>query len=187
MRAELLERLPAYYREQPGLIPDLLAAIADTVETWSAVLAPGGEAPRSRAEAVDVLRGLSIAEAGARRRRSPLAARELGDWLEIATGRRPELWPGLRLEPEGSGARRLLRVSAAAAERRLALVWRGKPPEPSGGGRWRDVQADLSDRLPVGLELQFASLPAPEHAGPPLGPWPPRVEGTLLEGGLLEP
>ncbi len=162
--ADIVSRLPAFHRETQGRIVAVLRASSESIRIF------GRELPE----------GATPALPGITRRRVGGTQRELRELLARRTGARPALWPGVRLEPVGESrdadGREKLRVRLEDRRPALVIAWDAESGPGTGGG----PGLDFGDRFhPVGLTVQYVELS-------PLPPRPPRVEGLLLAGKLLE-
>jgi hypothetical protein len=166
-----LDRLPAFYREQPGPVADLLEAVLASVHDFRRRLEEraGGQ----------LLPGLARPEPG------PAApavsgafgtAGELRRWLERAGRVAPRLWPAVRLDELGVSGVGGLRVCLAAPRRHLVVAWPGADAASALPGI-RALENLPADRRPVGLGVQFAVV-SPAPVDPP-------VAGSVLQGSLL--
>jgi hypothetical protein len=126
-RARLLERLPAFHRESPGLLAPLASVAEEMLDGLHRFLR-GEEARLGR----DPLRwralfagGAGVLAAGPLRGRGTAAA--VAGWLEARLGQAPRIWPGIEARPHRAGGIDFHRARHPAA----ILAWEKEAlPEP---------------------------------------------------------
>lgn len=189
---DLLQRLPAFYRENPGAFSGILDAVSETLNCFATGFSEqenrweyqsGGQYKQDRSKIMAFLdprlatSDCHISESG------NFTCTHFKKWLKTRIGVDPVLWSNLRLssqkEPEGvSGS--FLRVQLDKVNRYLAIVWRQETDQTARGEILRSLRILPTEFFSVGLNVQFAEINSflPEN---------PYVDGMLLQGELLDP
>ena len=200
--SELLDRLPAFYRERPGALDALLEAVATSVRTFRAELdhterrlgAHGAQysVPTWVEGLFDGARGRAVRPERSQR----LLPRtiDVRRWIARVTGAEPRVWTGVKLErvAVGTGAAHL--IVRTAAERSIAartvsegsprvacvVAWSCDRSDPWSSDELRRRLATIPPELrPIGVELQCARF----YGDIPSNPY---VHGLCLQGELLQ-
>jgi hypothetical protein len=162
----LAERLPAFYRENPGLLAPALAAAEAFLESLR--LTVSGEADRwARAAILDPSIGLApFGDGGGRRRSEGVAGgthEDVERWLARRHRAPPAVWSGLEVVPHGVGGVEIRKSRARSA----VIAWGDdEPPDLEGSGGAVDLPRDL---LPVGVRVHAVILAHLPEGRPRLG------------------
>ena len=192
---DLLQRLPAFYRENPGAFCGILDAVSETLNRFATGFSEqksrwesysGGqdkEVQQDRSKMMAYLHpGLAasdchVSESG------NFTCTHFKNWLKSRIGVDAVLWSNLRLssqkEPEGvSGS--FLKVQLDKVHRYLVIVWRQETGQTPRREILRSLRVLPNEFFSVGLNVQFAEMKSflPDN---------PYVDGMLLQGELLDP
>ena len=178
------DKLPAYYREDPGHLLDIVELVeardrelrgelasrqaAFEGEVLAREVEPGGTASRNG------LSGLLEAESCFSSSGRFGCHASFREWLGRRVASSPHLWPGLALEDIGGSS---LRVRLSEGSRTLAVVWSAETGMQLS--RIPSLDLNVARDLPLGLHVQFAVIDSPL-------PRNPHVEGLILEGVVSE-
>ncbi|HVR74302.1 MAG TPA: hypothetical protein VMT52_08220 [Planctomycetota bacterium] len=167
----LAERLPAFYRENPGLLAPALAAAEALLESLRQSVS-GEEERWAQTAILDSSIGLARPGDGSRGQRAAGVAggthEDVERWLARRHRAAPVVWSGLEAVPHASGGIEMRKSLTRSA----VIAWgEDEPPELEGSGGVVDLPRDL---LPVGVRVHAVILshlpegrprPGARHAG----------------------
>lgn len=162
----LAERLPAFYRENPGLLAPALAAAEALLESLKKSVS-GEEEMWARSAILDPSIGLARPGDGSRGQRTEGVAggthEDFERWLARRHRAAPAVWSGLEVVPHASGGIEMRKARSRSA----VIAWgEDEPPDLEGSGGVVDLPRDL---LPVGVRVHAVILAHLPEGRPRLG------------------
>lgn len=177
------DKLPAYYREDPGHLLDIVELVEACDRELRGELASRATFERDVSAREVEFDGTTTSSWLSDLRKAETCFSSSGrlgchaslrEWLERRVASSPHLWPGLAFEHVGGSS---LRVRLSEGARTLAVAWSAETGVQLS--MIPSLDPNVARDLPLGLHVQFVVIDSPL-------PRNPHVDGLVLQGVVSE-